>query len=323
MSLYIVFDTNYLRSLPSKDYVEGKIPPRFIEQLEIAFKRGDIVAIPRTVQIEINAWIQELAERELNNIRQAAELLKNKGYSVTPGINEVVAPIDVFRLLKLKFPDLYLLEPTIEDYMEAERRASYKLPPLPKNKEGEEFRDRIIWSQLLNISKITDLPIVIVSGDAIFENGANSDEGVKANIQVVKTEEDLNQRLDKRPPAIQKIINDILLFREQLKEKKINIEEYSIKRIEDYRAHKDEHGTEIKTFTLAIDESTGLPSRMSGKITYRGNIPVLLNLRWDTNEVEILRQLNQKELLDSTIKQQELAWHRKNLESELKHLLQG
>jgi len=323
MSLYIVFDTNYLRSLPSKDYLEGEIPPRFIEQLEIAFNRGDIVAIPRTVQIEINAWIQELAERELNNIRQAAELLKNKGYSVTPAINEVVAPIDVFRLLKLKFTDLYLLEPTIEDYMEAERRASNKLPPLPKNKEGEEFRDRIIWSQLLNISKITDLPIVIVSGDALFENGANSDEGMKANIQVVKTEEDLNQRLDKRPPTIQKINDDILLFREQLKEKKINIDEYSIKRIEDYRAHKDEHGTEIKTFTLAIDESTGLPSKMSGKITYRGNIPVLLNLRWDTNEVEILRQLNQKELLNITIKQQELAWHRKNLESELKHLLQG
>lgn len=321
--MYIVFDTNYLRSLPSKDYLEGKIPPRFVEQLEIAFKRGDIVAIPRTVQIEINAWVQELAERELNNTRQAAELLKNKGYSVTPAIDEVVVPIDVFRLLKLKFPDIYLLEPTIDDYMEAERRASYKLPPLPKNKEGEEFRDRIIWSQVLNISKTTDLPIVIVSEDAIFENGANSDEGVKANIQVVKTEEDLNQRLDQRPPVIQKIINDIVLFGDQLKQKEINIEEDSIKRIEDYKAHKDAYGTEIKTFTLAIDESTGLPSRISGKITYRGDIPVLLNLRWDSNEVEILRQLSQKELWDSTIKQQELALYRKNLESELKHLLQG
>jgi len=320
--LYLVFDTNYLRSLPSKDYVEGKIPPRLIEQLEIAFKRGDIVAIPRTVQIEINAWVQELAERELSNIRQAADLLKNKGYSVTPVIDEVVAPIDVFGLLKLKFPDVYLLEPTIEDYMEAERRASYKLPPLPKSKEGEEFRDRIIWSQILNISKTTDLPIVIVSGDAIFENGANSEEGVKANIQVVKTEEDLNQRLDQRPPVIQKIISDIVLFGDSLKEKEINIEEDSIKRIEDYRAHKDAYGTEIKKFTLAINESTGLPSKMSGKITYRGNIPVLLNLRWDSNEVEILRQLSQKELWDSTIKQQELTSHGKNLKSELKHLLQ-
>jgi len=323
MSLYIVFDTNYLRSFPSKDYVEGKIPPRLIDQLEIAFKRGDIVAIPRTVQIEINAWVQELAERELNNIKRAAELLKNKGHSVTPAIAEVIAPIDVFHLLKQKFPAIYLLEPTFEDYMEAERRASYKLPPLPKNKEGEEFRDRIIWSQLLNISKTTDLPIVIVSGDAIFENGANSDEGLKANIQVVKTEEDLNQRLDQRPPVIQKIINDILLFGDQLKAKEINIKEDSIRRIEEYRTHKDAHGTEIKTFTMAIDESTGLPSRMNGRIIYVGNIPVLLNLRWDSNEVEISRQLSQKELSDSTIKQQELVFYRKNLESELKHLIQG
>jgi len=323
MSLYIVLDTNYLRSLPSKDYVEGKMPPRLMDQLEIAFKRGDIVAIPRTVQIEINAWVQELAERELNNIKQAAELLKNKGHSVTPAIVEAIKPVDVFHLLKQQFPDIYLLEPTIKDYMEAEKRASYKLPPLPKNKDGEEFRDRIIWSQILNISKTTDLPILIVSGDAIFENGANSDEGLKANIQVVKTEEDLNQRLGQRPPVIQKIINDILLFGGQLKEKEIDIKEDSIRRIEEYRARTDAHGTETKTFTIAIDESTGLPSRISGKITYLGNIPVLLNLRWDSNEVEILRQLNHKELLDSTIKQQELAFYRKNLESELKHLIQG
>lgn len=316
-----MFDTNYLRSLPSKDYIEAKIPPKLIEQLEIAFRRGDIVAIPRTVVIEINAWVQELAERELNNLRQAAKQLKDKGYNVTPAIDEAVAPIDVFHLLKLKFPDVYLLEPTIMDYMEAERRASYKLPPFPKNKEAEEFRDRIIWSQVLNISKTTDSLIVIVSGDAIFESGANSNEGLQANIQVVKTEEDLNQRLGQRPAVIQKIINDVALFDDQLKVKKISIEKDLIKRIEDYKSHKSADGAEIKKFTLVIDQSTGLPSKMSGAITYSGNIPILLNLRWDSNEVEISRKLSETELLASIIKRQELTLYWKNLESELKHLL--
>jgi len=146
--MYIILDTNYLRSLPSRDYVAGNIPEKLKNQLKTAFGRGDMVAIPRTVQIEINAWVNDLAKRESDSVKQASELLRSKGYSISPELSESVEAIDVFTLLKQEFSDLYLLEPTLDEYIEAEKRASNRLPPYPRNPDGEEFRDRIIWCQV-------------------------------------------------------------------------------------------------------------------------------------------------------------------------------
>ncbi len=321
MSLYIIFDTNYLRSLPSKEYVDGKIPEKLKKQLEIAFGRGDIVAVPRTVQIEINAWANGLAKKELENIRRASDLLKNKGYSISPELNEVAREIDVFALLQQEFPNLYLLEPTIDDYIEAEKRASNRLPPFPKNEDGEEFRDRIIWCQAVRISRITDLPFIIVAGDTLFYNGANSDEGRDANIQVVGNENDLDQRLDQRPLVIQVIVNSILLFDSQLKEKGIILKEESIRRIDGYRAMNEAQGVVVKNFVLVTGEVEGLPPQVEGKIIYRGITPVLLNLRWDSTEIEVLRHLNSEEEFTSTIEQQVTAVKKQLWETELKFLI--
>ena len=277
MALYIIFDTNYLRSMPSGDYLKGEVPERLASQLDTAFERGDIVAVPKTVQTEINAWVREIAETEINSLRQASSLLTSKGFTVTPELDDQPDDVDVLEVLKKKFPDIYSLEPRIEDYMEAERRASFKLPPLPKKPDAEEFRDRVIWSQALNVASKNEFPVVIISNDKIFENGANSKEGMEANIKVAKTEEEFNQYLDQRAPAIQKIVDDILLFSIQLQEKGLKIRDESIERIEDYRAQKDSHGAVIKKFTIAFREGMKLPPKVRGD-----------GRRWGSDQVKCL-----------------------------------
>ena len=118
MSSHIVFDTNYLRSLGSKEYLEGSIPEKLQAQLKTAIQRGDAVALPRTVQLELNAWVKELADKDTANIKQAWDLLHVKGFNVSPEPIKNQKEIDVYSIIKQQFFDLYLLEPSIENYID-------------------------------------------------------------------------------------------------------------------------------------------------------------------------------------------------------------
>jgi hypothetical protein len=321
MSSHIVFDTNYLRSLGSKEYLEGNIPERLQTQIEAAIERGDAIAIPRTVQFELNAWVKELAEKEAASIKQAWNLLNEKGFDILPAPSEAKGNIDVYEILKRKYEDLYLLEPNIDHYLDAETRASYKLPPLPKNPEGEEFRDRVIWSQLLTISKSSDLPVVIVSNDRIFENGANSEEGKAFRIINLKTEDDLNQWLDARPQPIQNLLNDIFLFSARLKEEGIDLSEEKINRVSDYRSKREPDGKLIRKFNLITTESSNLPSSIGGNIVYHADEPFILDLKLDDGMIQFHREFTQQEEIQSEIKRQMLSSKRQFLEAELKNLI--
>lgn len=321
MSSHIVFDTNYLRSLGSKEYLEGNIPEKLQTQIQTAIDRGDAVAIPRTVQLELNAWVKDLADKDAANIKQAWELLSEKGFNITPEPMEAQKEIDVYSIIKQQFADLYLLEPNIDNYLDAETRASFRLPPLPKNPDGEEFRDRLIWSQILSISNNSELPIVIVSNDRIFENGANSEEGKAARIVNLKTEDDLNQWLDTRPEPIQNIINDIFIFSEQLVEHSIELKEENISRVSDYRSKREPNGNLIRKFVLITDGANGLPPRINGNLIYHAEYPVILDLKMADTVVQIHREFTPQEEIQSEIKRQMQSSKRQFLEAELKNII--
>ena len=82
MSLQIVFDTNFIRKLGGTDYLDGRIPDKFQTIIDLALKHGYLISIPRTVQIELNAWLKTEAYKEFNNIKAALQLLNDKGYDV-------------------------------------------------------------------------------------------------------------------------------------------------------------------------------------------------------------------------------------------------
>jgi hypothetical protein len=321
MSSQIVFDTNYLRSLGSKEFLFGQIPEKLQNQIELALNRGDILYIPKTVQIELNAWVRNLSEKESKSIRQAWDLLSNNGYKVIPAFSGEANEIDVFSVIKKKYNEVCSLEPSIDDYIDAENRASYRLPPLPKNPEGEEFRDRIIWSQLVALSKQKDLPILIVSGDRIFENGVNSEEGKDANISIAKTEDELNQWLDQRPPVIQGIIDDILLFRDELLKRNISIEDELIERIIDYRSVREPNGTLVKKFVLILRKQDRLPEKIQGKLLYQGDTPVFVSLQVNSELVEARREMTEQEVKDCTVESDFISSRKQIQEAELKNLI--
>ena len=323
MASRLIFDTNYIRKLGVVEYLDEKIPQKFAEQIQLAIERGDVVCIPRTVQMELNAWVNDVARKNGDEINKALNLLLEKGFKVEPSIKPDIAPIDVISILKKHFSDLYIVEPSIDDYFEAERRTSLRAEPIPKNPQGEEYRDRLIWCQTLSLSAMTKMPTIIVSEDKIFENGANSTEGIDANISIIKNEDELNQWLDQRPDHIQKIIDDIDLFSDELNKQGIEIAADKINRVVDYRSVNEPDGSKVKKFKLLISDDENHLTSLSCKIIYQGNIPVSININSNDKDVQCGREFEEKELRLMSINRHREISKKQFQEIELQQLLEN
>lgn len=216
---------------------------------------------------------------------------------------------------------MYFLEPTIEEYFEAERRTSYRLPPLPKkNPNGEEFRDRIIWIQLLTLAKNTKLSILIASEDGIFDNGSDSEEGKKANIQVVKTEDELLQWLEQKPPAILSLIKNIMLFKSGMEKENISLAPEDISQVLNYRSVKESSGLLISKFQL-LTIGAKYVDKIEGKLFLKASVPIHLSLKIGSKEYEISRELESNLAQDTEFNQRMVYSKKQRYEEELKHLI--
>lgn len=291
----IAFDTNYLRSFGDRDYRAGQLPKKLHEQIAAAFARGDLVVLSNTVRLEANAWLKQQSEIAHRKLVQATDLLQQAGHKVVPATIEAPAELDILTVFKAAFPDIALLEPTVDDFTEAERRTSFRLPPLPKNPEGEEFRDRIIWCQILNHSKIGGGPILIVSGDRLFRNGADSEEGQAAGIENVEDETDLDQWLDRRPEHIQFIIDQILMFSPELKTQGIEIQADNLVAVEELRNVFNPSGMLVQRFMLRTTDVSEISAPVPITLVSLGNIPLAISLEIDGKQINIQRDISAEE----------------------------
>ena len=324
MPYTIVFDTNYLRSFGDSDYLAGRVPQKLHSQIELAISGGDLVVLPNTVRLETNAWLATQSQNNLKSLDKAHQLLKQAGYKISPETVEKVADVDIALVLRKLFSAVYLLEPSIEDYKEAERRTSYRLPPLPKNRpDGEEFRDRLIWCQLISLAHTGNTPILIVSADGFFKNGAASPEGRKARIEVVEGEADLDQRLNQRPHHIQIIVDQLLMFAARLQTRGVELKTESIAGIEDLRKINDANGSLVQKFTLRTTAVASFPSSVTATIISLGETPISLNLTWNGQAIEVVREVTAQEAEQLTLSRFRNIRDVELAENELKALTRG
>jgi len=289
----IVFDTNYLVSFGATEYRSGGLPQKLHDQVDLVVDRGDLVALPNTVRLETNAWLSKISQRAWDSLNSAHQRLREAGFKIEPDFVEKQADIDILAIFQSRFPEFYLLKPSIEDYNEAERRTSYRLPPRPTKKpDSEEFRDRIIWCQLVSYAQTSEAPVLIVSGDGLFKNGAESEEGRAAGIQVVEGEVDLDQQLNNRPHHIQAIVDQLLMFVAEFQSNGIEIDSDRIVSIEELRTTRETSGSLIHEFTLRTTDIEHLPSLVWATMISFGESPLSLSLTWEGQTVEFSRQIS-------------------------------
>lgn len=294
MPLTIVFDTNYLKTFSQVEYLAGKIPEKLKAQINRAVERGDLVALMDTVRIETNAWLELAHQKKQQELNTSIQRLVAEGYTVTPANVPDSVPPDIFRILKLASEKCSTLSPTIDDYRRAERRTSYREAPHPKNPEAEEMRDRLIWCQMLRWSAESGNPVLIVSHDTIFKNGAKSEEGIRARINVVEGEVDLDQRLGDRPDHIAALVRSILIFAPELKERGIHLTEATIEGVEELRKVHEADGSITQKFLLLTSSDANLEARCAITINSIDDQPLSIVIA-TTPPISLLRRSTDQE----------------------------
>lgn len=322
MSTYVIFDTNYLISLGLTEFRERSIPESLRNTLKKVSELGYVIMIPQTVNSELSAWINQSIKKQNDRTEQAYSLLKDSGYKVTPAYSPIPEDVDAFSLIRNEFEHADLLEPELDDYKHAEFLASNKMDPKPKNADGEEFRDRVIWSQAVRLATNTKKPVLIVSGDTLFENGSTSEQGIELNIGVAKDEQELLQRLGERPPVIEHLIQDVSKFSDALREQGVTINIDKIGHVDDYRS-ANEGSNVIKRFSFSGDGIIDGYNDLHCQMLYIADQPLILTIQLKDKGIEVIRNASDEEWGRLRYQQQLSSLEKQAKEQELRDILSG
>jgi hypothetical protein len=102
---------------------------------------------------------------------------------------ELVQRIDIATALRGTGIAVEIEDPTLEDYRDAERRASLHLAPQSPDAKSDEMRDLIIWALALRIAA-RDGTAMLVSRDTIHSDEGGSEEARASRLLRAKTLED-------------------------------------------------------------------------------------------------------------------------------------
>jgi hypothetical protein len=137
-------------------------------------------------------------------------------------------------------------------------------------------------------------PVLIVSADTIFKNGAKSEEGVRARISVVEGEVDLDQRLGERPDHIAALVRSILVFAPELKEQGFNLTEATIVGVEELRKVHEADGSITQRFLLLTSGDATLEVRCATTMNSIGDQPLSMVMA-TTPPISLVRRVTEQE----------------------------
>jgi hypothetical protein len=145
------------------------------------------LVVVRTALLEIERHQAKLAEQRVAACEDAKVLLA--GYGIDSAMfspSEVVRPADIVALLRATGAKLEVIEPTLSDFEDAQRRAALHLPPLPPKSETDEMRDLVIWSVACRLAK-SDGGAILLSRDKVHTGVDGDAESSAINLHRVSS----------------------------------------------------------------------------------------------------------------------------------------
>jgi len=176
------------------------IPHRLRDFCQQSAAVGARIVLPRTVVLECQRLRSEAAEDHKTQLRNATILLASFGVTVPPFDPEALAvPEDLPDLLTAAGARVELVDPLLEDYVEAERRASLHLSP-QASKKADEMRDLVIWALSLRIARESGRAM-LVSRDEVHSGNLGKDEASTNGLLRASSLEDALELLGRETPA--------------------------------------------------------------------------------------------------------------------------
>ena len=162
--------------------------PRHIEKLcRCVVAARAIIVLPRTVVFEDERHQTLLDEEEAVAVERAISRLRGWKVSIPEiDVRKVMPKRDVVEALRLTGAIVEVEEPNLDDYREAEKRASLHSSPHPPDIASDEMRDLTIWQVATRIAT-RDGGAVLVSRDQVHAHERGANEAQVAKLSRAKT----------------------------------------------------------------------------------------------------------------------------------------
>lgn len=150
--------------------------------LEGCRDKGHVVCIPATAKLEFERDQDEKRAKKMSSIDKAYQTLDEHGLTHDRVDPETLVPRpDIVALIAATGVTVEVLEPTFEDYQDANRRASLHEAPHPPDTKSDEMRDLVIWASALRVAR-ADGAAVLLSRDQVHTHSRGDAEAKTAGL---------------------------------------------------------------------------------------------------------------------------------------------
>lgn len=158
------------------------LPKHLEEFCREAAQAGGILVLPRTVLLEDERHQETLYRQTLTDIENARETLALWRITVPEFRPEdVVHRVDLLSALRHAGVSVEVEDATLDDYRDAERRASLHLAPQAPDSKSDEMRDLVIWAVALRVA-VRHNGAMLVSRDSIHSGESGTEEAANARL---------------------------------------------------------------------------------------------------------------------------------------------
>lgn len=137
----------------------------------------------------------------------ASERLREWGVAVPAfDAQALIGTADLAGAFRATGAKVEILDPTLDDYRDAERRACLHLAPLKGDEKSDEMRDLVIWAVALRIAK-QDGAAMLVAADHVLAGERGSEEAIAFGLRRAKGINEALELLGRTSPAVELAIS--------------------------------------------------------------------------------------------------------------------
>ena len=197
----LIFNSDILYELAAAKKI-GDIPGYLINFFDEIKDFGIQIGLPLTTLLELERIQKENIRKEIREFRKWSEKLNYWGITDSiPDFSEEDLKRDIAAILGGHGVDIIILEPTLEDYNDAHRRACLKLEPHSSKSGGsDEMRDLVIWCMAIRIAK-EEKSAMLMSKDEVHVGSHGNEEASQVDLFRAKTYNQALKYLKMETPA--------------------------------------------------------------------------------------------------------------------------
>jgi hypothetical protein len=140
-----------------------------------AAQSGASLVVPRTVILENERHQLGARNETIRQLNDASATLARWGVAVPPFVaEELISKVDIVTALQATGITVEVQDATLDDYQDAERRASLHLAPQSIDAKTDEMRDLVIWATALRIAR-RDGAAILISRDDVHAGESGSE----------------------------------------------------------------------------------------------------------------------------------------------------